>query len=762
MGAGRSIVGDTAINIAAMAFGLVGGLAFQSMLAWHLGPAGCGEYGVWIAIATIAGVIFTLGTDRAVQIYLISSRITTAQATCTVVLIGVIGSITAMAVLWGAFQSNWQLFANVSLQNRVIALFVVPAIALPLALQLLMAGLGHFMAVAAINILRASLQIVLAVTFFIFLGWDARAAYTTFVLSSAVTAVAYVLYLRRKHELRIDLVSPKMAAGIVGYAMRYFPARIGNVLNTKLVLLVLAFFASKHDIGLFALAVVLMGQSLVFSNALNRAIQPRIGDATDGNPGLIAQCCRSSTLLYGALLLGFLLFIGVATPVLFSSSFEGSIPLFWILAPGVWLKGASKPLRAYFIGSDRPGIVSVSMIVELVVAIASMAILYPLAGVTGAAMGATLGHTGGTMVLVVAFHWSTGFGFVETWLWNRADSQCLKDHLVAAFKIRLKRRTFFSQSAAAKCSRDQIARQVILTPDRVIKRQPEGLFRLELDRTMAIAEIGRSTNLFTVPKVLGFDEDAGEIEYARLQGVTPVWEILYSDSSHALLMERIGQSLAAIHNDLKIPSHRQVPLPRVWVPFPGVSTVGLHGDFTAHNLLYRQESDELVVIDCATSDRCGAQATTGPWCFDIAWFVRSLLYGRHPEEACVKTLADDACLLVKTYCAHRYAVVDANQFLQYFTAMFSELWRLQKLEPTPLLARFRPREASQSTLHQFAQILARTLSSEETLRIAPLDYHACDDGKAIEQQYATAFTWVPDTSSASTEVTKRDQLRRAQ
>ncbi len=762
MGAGRSIIGDTAINIAAMAFGLVGGLAFQSMLAWHLGPAGCGEYGVWIAIATIAAVIFTLGTDRAVQIYLISSRITTAQATCTVVLIGVIGSITAMAVLWGAFQSNWQLFANVSVQNRVIALFVVPAIALPLALQLLMAGLGHFMAVAAISIVRASLQVVLAVTFFILLGWDARAAYATFVLSSAVTAVAYVLYLSRKHELRIDLVSPKMAAGIVGYSMRYFPARIGNVLNTKLVLLVLAFFASKHDIGLFSLAVVLMGQSLVCSNALNRAIQPRIGDATDGNPGLIAQCCRSSTLLYGALLLGFLLFIGVATPVLFSSSFEGSIPLFWILAPGVWLKGASKPLRAYFIGSDRPGVVSVSMIVELVAASASMAILYPLAGITGAAMGAALGYAGGTMVLVVAFHWSTGYGFVETWLWNKVDTQCLKDHIVAAFKIRLKRRTFRSQSAAAKCSRDQIPRQVILASESVIKKLPEASFQLELDRTMAIAEVGNSTRLFTVPEILDFDEENRVIEFRRLTGIKPIGEILHNENRDAFLFERIGQSLAAIHNELRTSIGGNIPLPETWDLPSNTPVVYLHGDFTAFNVFYREESDELVILDCATSDRCGAQATIGSWCFDTAWFARSLLYGHLLKQSRAVTAAIDAIAFVEAYCRHRFNPPDTSEFTPYLTMLLSKFSERQEQGKTTFQRRSRDGRMAESNCQMFVQAMTSALSNRKNLRLAPLEHLSGTNCDVSEREVDRTFTSASDSILESTRVPERLPLRRAQ
>jgi len=460
MVAGRGIAGDTAINVLAIAFSLVGGFVYQSILAWHLGPTGRGDYGVWIAIATIMAVLFTLGTDRAVQIHLISNRITVAQATCTAMLIGVVGSIVAMAVLWLGFQNDWQLLANVSPQNRIIALLVVPAVSLPLAIQLLLAGLSHFAALAVFSMVRALLQVGLAAFLFVVLDWDIEAAYTTFVLSSGITLVAYLLFLKWQYKLHTALVSPKMAATLLGYSLRYLPARLGNVLNANLVLLMLVFFASKHDIGLFSLALALMGQSLVISNALDRAVQPRMSVTPDGRSDLIAQCCRISTLLYGVILLVLLLLADIAVPVLFSKSFQGSIPLLWLLAPGIWLRGSSKPLRTYFIGSNRPGIVSISIIAELVVTLISLAVFYPFAGIFGAAFGTTLGQASGTLVLVLKFHSCSKHSFAETWLWNKVDTQCLKDRLIATFKIRLKPLNHFSCANSDAVEREIVSASV--------------------------------------------------------------------------------------------------------------------------------------------------------------------------------------------------------------------------------------------------------------------------------------------------------------
>ena len=42
-----------------------------------------------------------------------------------------------------------------------------------------------------------------------------------------------------------------------------------------------------------------------------------------------------------------------------------AVLLLWLMAPGILFKSASKPLTSYFIGVNRPGIVSLSTGVEL-------------------------------------------------------------------------------------------------------------------------------------------------------------------------------------------------------------------------------------------------------------------------------------------------------------------------------------------------------------------------------------------------------------
>ncbi len=65
---------ETLIVFATQLWTLAVGLGTQSVLAWMLGPAGRGEYAVCMLFGGIFGVIFTFGTDRAAQYFVMSKE----------------------------------------------------------------------------------------------------------------------------------------------------------------------------------------------------------------------------------------------------------------------------------------------------------------------------------------------------------------------------------------------------------------------------------------------------------------------------------------------------------------------------------------------------------------------------------------------------------------------------------------------------------------------------------------------------------------
>jgi O-antigen/teichoic acid export membrane protein len=91
------------------------------------------------------------------------------------------------------------------------------------------------------------------------------------------------------------------------------------------------------------------------------------------------------------------------------------------MAPGVWIKAAAKPTTSYFIGINRPGIVSLSTGVEFVASLILMPVLFRRFGLVGAAAAATGAYLLSSCVLLLAFQISSGLGFRAIWHPRRAD-----------------------------------------------------------------------------------------------------------------------------------------------------------------------------------------------------------------------------------------------------------------------------------------------------------------------------------------------------
>ena len=63
--------------------------------------------------------------------------------------------------------------------------------------------------------------------------------------------------------------------------------------------------------------------------------------------------------------------------------------------------------------------------------------------------------------------------------------------------------------------------------------------------------MGRKTGLFTVPRILAFDDALGQITFERLQ-LENVRHLLSNGQQGPELLEQTGRALAAIHGGMKI------------------------------------------------------------------------------------------------------------------------------------------------------------------------------------------------------------------
>ena len=127
--------------------------------------------------------------------------------------------------------------------------------------------------------------------------------------------------------------------------------------------------------------------------------------------------------------------------------------------------------------------------------------------------------------------------------------------------------------------------QLQLQGDRLTKRQPPRLSRLERERTEFGAQTAYESGLFEVPEILSYDDSEGEIVFRYVRDAVTLREHLVVKSDPEL-MARVGRILATIHNSK---------------PACKASDVFWHGDFNGANVLYSERCDKITIIDWSTA-----------------------------------------------------------------------------------------------------------------------------------------------------------------
>jgi len=619
---------DTGIVLATTVLGLVGSLGTQSCLAWFLEPTGRGAFAVCVTFASVLAVVVGPATDRGVQYHMIARDLSVARATMTAYVTVLASAAAACAIGWSLTGVSHSFFSKADSGSFRLSLALIPLLGLTTVLSLLLSGLGRFAVMGALSTFSIAANLVFTVLLVGLFGLGVDGALWALILGYAATVILQSGALWKSVDV---LEWPRRAdfSRVLSYGLRFYVARLGNVVNVQIGMIVMAWVAAPAEIGLFAAASALVGRVMVIPDSISTALQPRVGADVNGRPDLVATGARASFATVGAGLVALLAVSSFVVPILLSEAFASAVSLLWLMAPGLWIKSAATPLRCYFMGMNRPGVVSLSTGVEVAANFAGMPLLYQRAGIDGAAAATSLACVLGSLVLVVAFHASTGMGLGKVWLLRRTDLARLE-----GFGRLLRLRLLLAPAAVAASSPEDAIRSHLthLWPDRVVKYLTPALVAVEAEKTARAAEIGAATRMFRAPRVLAANPARGRLDTERLHGLVQLHEVLLRGADAERLVAAAGRALAAIHRQLVLPEAMRVPLSSAWAtPDAGVD-VALHGDFNTYNLFASTETGELVILDWETmflahSPTCNTPdsiPTMGPRYFDLASFVASL------------------------------------------------------------------------------------------------------------------------------------------
>ena len=416
---------DTAITFFTRVSVMAASLGIQSALAWFLGPAGRGSYAVCILFAMLLGVVFTFSVDRAGQYFVASGRTSVTDGVVATLFTVLVGSLVGVGVGYALIGSGAEFFAKASTASFRLALILVPLNVMSDSLVLLLMGIKRFGWMSRMAITRVLVHLGATLVLVWGFGLGVPGALIALMLGNLVAILMGVSLIRREFGLSVSRLNLRYCSAMLSYGARYWVANLSNQVHFRIGTIVLAWFVTSVEIGLFAAASGLVARVLVVPDAIEGALLPRVASDPQGRPELVARVARLSFLVCGLLLAVVVIVSRPLVLVLFSRSFLPAVPLFGIIALGVFLRSGSKVLMPYFMGIDRPAVCSWAVGLATVVNLGVLLVLLPVVGLPGAAWAMTAGYVVSTLVLAITFRRASGLGFRETWLPRREDASFL-------------------------------------------------------------------------------------------------------------------------------------------------------------------------------------------------------------------------------------------------------------------------------------------------------------------------------------------------
>lgn len=393
---------DASVTVFARVSNLALMLATQCCLAWWLGPAGRGSYAVCIVFASLLATVVGLGSDIAVNYSIASRKLTLNQGITYTLLFTAVGSAIAACVGLGLMQLPVAFFSKASPGAFRLSLLFIPASLLALAFASIMTAVRQFRLAAALLIVQSFAQLTLSVVLIKIVGLGLAGALWGLIGGCLFAIIIGLGYFGIRLGFRPAGFSPAEARDVFVFGLRFFIGKLGSLANMQIGTIILAMFATKAEIGLFAVAMTLVDRITIIPNSLVVVLLPRVaGDDRDGRSELIARCERISLILCGALLAVICALAYLIVPILFSARFLPAVPLIWILAPGVLIRCATKVIPAYLVGVGKPGQTSIAVGIGLVVNLILLYLLLPAIGLAGAALATAASH----LTISVYFDW---------------------------------------------------------------------------------------------------------------------------------------------------------------------------------------------------------------------------------------------------------------------------------------------------------------------------------------------------------------------
>jgi O-antigen/teichoic acid export membrane protein len=380
-------------------------IAISIIIARVLSTSERGSYAVFMLFSVFWLPLLSFGQGAATLYVVGGRRYSTTQAAVSVSLVFLLIGLFVSGVIYGLWYCDLlgEAARGLPLYEFGLILAMLPLQSLQTGHTRLLLADSWFIRVVLFDLFQAFLFVLLLCFSF---GWqfvhesshsyDAfRIVIHSFVLTTIILTVVKTAVLLHSYSLEWKLNRGYLREARA-YGWRIWGSDIMNRLSARGDQLILAYFVSASDLGLYAIA-------LVMSELLN-SIPENLEDmlfkqiVTEPNPEIRRNLIERIHRLMTWIMIPLTLLSGLILPpialFLYGEKYLGAIVPFWLLLPGILFASLAKIMSKYFAGIGQPSLSSKMAFYGTVFGLTLSAILltmFPEYGIKLAALANSLG-----------------------------------------------------------------------------------------------------------------------------------------------------------------------------------------------------------------------------------------------------------------------------------------------------------------------------------------------------------------------------------
>jgi O-antigen/teichoic acid export membrane protein len=387
------VIKQSAYVFAAQVAGLACGLLSNFLVAWMLGPAGRGSFYLVQLIASLGQVFLNCGLGPAAVYYLQrDKRYSDSQVRSTILWSSVVLGVLPMM----ACGLAWPLLAKVVFGKLSPALFWVALASIP---GMVVSWNVSYLSLArgsttSFNILRTAPSLLFLLFLILMVGrhdYSPIGVAISWLASTSITAgLAPVVV--RKIANQAGSEENGFLRNAAGFGFRSHLGAVTQYLQHRIDAVLVGFFCSLRDVGIFSLAVSIAELLWYLPNTVANVLISHVAESSEeAGARLTASFCRA-TLALTAVLAALLAAVGVwAIPVILPA-FSYSSHLLCVLLPGTVSVVIFKILSSDLNGRGRPLETFRPAAISLAACFAAGLIVIPRFGIMAAAIVTSAGY----------------------------------------------------------------------------------------------------------------------------------------------------------------------------------------------------------------------------------------------------------------------------------------------------------------------------------------------------------------------------------